>query len=369
MLLSTEPVGATCVRSRSRAPLFLLLLLAWFPNGLDLAQGGPWRSYQGGAGPGQGKHVVLVSGDEEYRSEEALPLLAKILADQHGFRCSVLFAVDPETGIVQPNIRTNIPGLELLDSADLLILFTRFRALPDPQMEAIDGYLKSGRPVLGIRTATHAFQFEPSSRWAHYGNGYTGPETDWEGGFGRLVLGERWVNHHGEHRHESTRGVVSPEAAGHPVVRGLAPGSVWGPTDVYGVRLPLPGDSFPVVLGELVRRRGEFQEDDRFFGMRPDDGPPVIEKNQPMMPIAWTRTYRLPGGRRGRAFTSTIGAAVDLESEGTRRLLVNAVYWCLGMEDQIPQAGTRVDLPGVYQATAYGFHDDNWWRIRRLMPW
>src|SRR6187200_2638832 len=91
-------------------------------------------TYEGGSGPGSGKHIVLVSGDEEYRSEEALPQLGKILALRHGFRCTVLFAIDPQDGTINPNISNNIPGLETLKSADLLILFTRFRNLPDDQM-------------------------------------------------------------------------------------------------------------------------------------------------------------------------------------------------------------------------------------------
>ena len=73
----------------------------------------PWVVYQGGDGPGKGKHIVLVSGDEEYRSEEALPQLGKILAQRHGFKCTVLFAVDPATGTIDPNNRRQIPGLEV----------------------------------------------------------------------------------------------------------------------------------------------------------------------------------------------------------------------------------------------------------------
>ncbi|HEX8202659.1 MAG TPA: hypothetical protein VF590_19435, partial [Isosphaeraceae bacterium] len=65
----------------------------------------PWVVYEGGQGPGRGKHVVLISGDEEYRSEEALPQLARILAEHHGFRCTVLFAIDPKDGTINPNVR------------------------------------------------------------------------------------------------------------------------------------------------------------------------------------------------------------------------------------------------------------------------
>src|SRR5439155_25432115 len=96
----------------------------------------PWLVLEGGDGPGKGKHVVLVSGDEEYRSEEALPQLGKILARRHGFKCTVLFAIDKSDATINPNV-SNIPGLEALDSADLMVIFTRFRDLPDDQMKHI----------------------------------------------------------------------------------------------------------------------------------------------------------------------------------------------------------------------------------------
>ena len=74
-----------------------------------------WLEFKGTDGPGAGKHIVLVSGDEEYRSEEALPMMAKILSTHHGFDCTVLFAIDPETGEIDPEHQTNIPGLDALD--------------------------------------------------------------------------------------------------------------------------------------------------------------------------------------------------------------------------------------------------------------
>ncbi len=89
-----------------------------------------WVAYEGGDGPGSGKHIVLVSGDEEYRSEEGLPQLGKILATHHGFKCTVLFPIDAETGEIDPGNQNNIPGLEALDDADLMVILTRFRDLP-----------------------------------------------------------------------------------------------------------------------------------------------------------------------------------------------------------------------------------------------
>ena len=309
-----------------------------------------WVVYDGFDGPGKGKHIVIVSGDEEYRSEEALPQLGKILAKHHGFKCTVLFAIDRNDGAINPKQLDNIPGLEALETADLMIIFTRFRELPDDQMNYIDDYVQSGRPIIGLRTATHAFRYgeDSTSEYKHYDF----RDTRWEGGFGRQVLGETWVGHHGHHRVQSTRGVIAPKMKTHPIVRGCD--DIWGPTDTYTVTLPMSGDAQPLVLGEVLE------------GMKPADKPIVgsyvrevrgrkLEKtpNDPMMPVAWIKSYTGKSGKASRVFTTTMGAAVDLESEGLRRLLVNAAYWCLGMEDSI-QDRANVDLVGEYKPAFFG---------------
>jgi hypothetical protein len=298
-----------------------------------------WVVYEGGEGPGKGKHVVLVSGDEEYRSEEALPQLGKILARHHGFKCTVLFAIHPETGEIDPNRNDNIPGLEALASADLMIIATRFRNLPPEQMKHLVEYIESGKPIIGLRTATHAFNMPGDHPYAKY----SWQSKDWDGGFGRQVLGETWINHHGQHGKQSTRGIVAPGAEDHPVLRGIASGDVWGPSDVYGVRLPLAGDSKPLVLGQVLE------------GMQPDSQPVEGKQNDPMMPVAWVKTYTTESGKTARVFTTTLGAATDLVSEGTRRMLVNAAYWCLGLENQIPPKA-NVELVGQYQPTQFSFN-------------
>ena len=300
----------------------------------------PWLELPGGEGPGKGKQVVLISGDEEYRSEEALTQLGKILAQRHGFDCTVLYAIDPATGEINPDHTTNIPGLEALENADLMVIATRFRNLPDEQMRHIDAYLRAGRPVVGMRTATHAFNVPRNRTYHHYAWDQTGERMPQ--GFGRQVLGESWVAHHGVHAKESTRGIVAPDAKDHPVLRGIADGDIWGPTDVYAVRLPLPGDSQPLVLGQVL------------VGMKPDDPPVEGPKNEPMMPVAWTKTYAIEGGPAGRVFTTTMGAATDLASAGVRRLLVNGCYWAVGLEDRIP-AATDVELVGEFVPTPFGF--------------
>jgi hypothetical protein len=298
----------------------------------------PWIVIDGAGGAGQGKHVVLVSGDEEYRSEEALPQLARILAKRHGFKCTVLFAIDRHDGTINPNQNDNIPGLESLRSADLLVLFTRFRMLPDDQMREIVDYVDSGRPVIGMRTATHAFAPKADTTFGRYG----WQSKQWDGGFGRQVLGETWVNHHGQHGRQSTRGLIAPGANAHPILRGIGDGDIWGPTDVYTVRLPLGGDSQPLVMGQVLS------------GMQPEDSPVVGKQNDPMMPVAWVKSYATPSGKTARVFATTMGASQDLANEGVRRLLVNACYWALGLEDRI-DARANVELVGKYRPTPFGF--------------
>jgi len=336
-----------------------------------------WLEFEGKANM---PHVVLVSGDEEYRSEEAMPQLAKILSEHHGYNCTVLFAQDPASpGYVNANYVFNIPGLEKLASADMMVIFTRFRALPDDQMVHIDNFLKSGKPVLGIRTSTHAFKFKDmdiTTSYAHYGNYYSG-DDEWKDGFGRLVLGENWRYHHGHHGHQSTRGVAVNGAKGNPILNGIGEGEFWGPADVYGVRLPLSGDAQAIMLGAVVGRPGDQDADDPRLGMRPtDDVVPekvkrknkdgveeLVDLNNPMMPIVWTKSYQIPGGKKGKAITSTIGSSTDMLSEGVRRLLVNSVFW--GLDKSVPSKA-NVEIVGAYNPKRFSFQKKGYWEERKL---
>ncbi|MBK8101006.1 MAG: PQQ-binding-like beta-propeller repeat protein [Planctomycetes bacterium] len=300
----------------------------------------PWLELAGGDGPGAGTHIVFVTGDEEYRSEESMPQLARILA-RLGCRCTVLFAIDPRTHAIDPNVQDHIPGLHHLDRADLLVMFTRFRNLPDDAMQHLADYVESGRPVVGLRTATHAFQIPAERRFAHW----TWRSKTWDGGFGRQILGETWIAHHGHHGVEGTLGVLADGAADHPILRGIAAGSIHDPADVYTVRLPLPGDCQPLVLGQVLAGL------DAGSGKAPAaDGK---DRNDPMMPIAWTRT-RQQNERDQRVFTTTLGAAQAFASSGTRRLLVNACLWAMGRENAI-SAELDVSTIGVFMPSPFGF--------------
>lgn len=313
-----------------------------------------WNVFKGTAGPGVGKKIVLVSGDEEYRSEEGLTQLGKILAQRQGFTCTVLYAIDPKTGEISPNYPKNIPGLEALDDADLLIIQTRFRDLPDAQMKHVDEFLMAGKPVIGLRTATHAFNAKSSPTYQHYSWHYKhGTNDPWADGFGRVVLGETWVAHHGSHKNESTRGRIAPGAASNPILHGIKDGEIWTCTDVYAARLPMQPTVTPLILGEVTKRPGPIQKNDPFYGMRPTDHEPDAAKNNPMMPVAWTKNYQLPGGKPGHSFCTTTGAAIDLTNEALRRLLVNAALELTGLP--VPDKAD-VQTVGDYKPHAYGFN-------------
>jgi len=210
--------------------------------------------------------------------------------------------------------------------------------LPDEQMRRVVDYVESGRPIVAMRTATHAFELKSSKTYERY----SWNSKEWDGGFGRQVLGETWIAHHGHHGQQSTRGIVVRGQEGHPILRGIHDGDIWGPSDVYEVRLPLSAGSQPLILGQVLE------------GMRAEDPPASGKQNDPMMPVAWVKSYVGAHAKTARVFTTTMGAAQDLENEGLRRLMVNACYWALGMEDKIP-ARTNVDLVGDYKPLPFKF--------------
>jgi hypothetical protein len=301
------------------------------------APGKDWVTYEGQSGPGRGKHIVVLSGDEEYRSEEGLPMLAKILATRHGFKCTVLFAINPATGTIDPTMQTNIPGLAALDSADLCVMLLRFRELPDAQMKHFVDYLERGKPIIALRTSTHAFAYSRNKQ-SPYAR-FSWNNKDWPGGFGQQVLGETWVNHHGDHGKQSTRGIINEDFKTHPILRGVT--DIWGPSDVYGV-VHLPPNAQVLVRGQVLT------------GMNPHDPPLEGPKNNPMMPLVWVLNYSGASGTTNQIVTTTMGAATDLESAGLRRLVVNACYWTLGLGDKIP-AEANVEHVGEFKPSPFGF--------------
>jgi type 1 glutamine amidotransferase len=322
--------------SRRKSSVKLWLLILMISNFLfaGVVNAKPGVVFEGDKGPGKGRHIVFVTGDEEYRSEESMPQIAKILAVHHGFKCTVLFAINKETGEIDPVTVDNIPGLEVLRKADLMVLFIRFRELPDEQMKYIIDYTNSGKPIVGLRTSTHAFRYQKNKN-SPYAK-YSFRDRQFDGGYGRQVLGETWINHCGQHQKESTRGLIAKGMENHPIVKGID--DIWGPSDVYGITT-LSGNSKPLIMGQVL------------LGMKPEDKPNLDKK---LVPIAWTKTYTGEKGKTARVFATTMGHGGDLKNESFRRLLVNACYWAMEMERKIP-AKSKVDLIGVYEPNPIGF--------------
>ncbi len=304
------------------------LALALFLVAVPAPAQDPWVVYPGGEGPGQGKHIVFVTGEESYRSEESMPLMARILSKHHGFKCTVLFAIDRNDGTINPQQKDNIPGLEALAGADLMVAFLRWRELPDDQMKRIVEYTDSGRPIVGLRNATHPFRYakRPESPYAKYDS----QSKDPAGGWGRLVLGETWVSHYGKNLVESTRCDAAEGAADHPILRGVRK-SFWIPDDVYGIST-LSGDSKPLLLGQPLS------------GWKAEDAPNAEKKP---IPVAWTKSHAGAGGKAARVFTTTMGHGDVFKVEDFRRLVANACYWGLALESRIPEKSV-VDLIGPY---------------------
>ena len=297
-------------------------------------------SYAGKAGPGKGKHVVLLSGDEEYRGEEALPMLGKILSQRHGFKCTVLFSVDAD-GTINPKATTSLSDPAVLDTADAIVMSLRFRNWPDETMARFDKYLRAGKPIVALRTSTHAFNgFPKGSAWEswNYNN---------QGGFGKRVLGETWLSHWGKHKVEATRGVIEESQKGHPLLRGV--GDIFGDTDVYEAYPP--ADATVLVRGLVL---AALTPDSVVASHRKPRSTDKQEQgvNDPPMPVVWTRMHKNDSGTTNRVLTTTMGSATDLENEGLRRLIVNGVYWGLGREVPAQADVTYVD---EYIPSFYGF--------------
>jgi type 1 glutamine amidotransferase len=289
-------------------------------------------TYQGDKGPGHGKHIVFLAGDHEYRSEESLPALARILAKHYGFKCSVFFTTDPKTGFIEPG-SSNIAGLEALKTADLLVIFLRFQDFPDAEMQHIADYLDRGGPVVGFRTATHSFQIKrPDAKFLkfHWQTGEAYP-----GGFGRQILGETWVSHYGTNHKMSSRLILQPDQLTHPILRGVK--DVWVQSGGYTAN---------PIEGSVILAKGEILN-----GMTPDS-PPAEGKQQ--MPVAWYRTYTGASGKSGRVFTTTHGASEDLLNDGFRRMSVNACLWAAGLEKNI-QPANDISFVGPYHPTTFAF--------------
>ncbi|XVJ58091.1 MAG: ThuA domain-containing protein [Tepidisphaera sp.] len=231
-------------------------------------------------------HVVFIAAEDEYRSEVTLASLAKD-AQARGWATTLLTSAPDQSN------PSNIPGLEALDRADLIVIYLRFRTLPAEQVAHLDRYLKRGGPIVGLRTSTHAFA---------YPQGH--PLEEWNG-FGERVLGAPWIRHFG---HDSTTDVThAPGAANDPLLKGVEPAfhvrswlyDLEGRFPPPGARILLMGQSCDAQSRQVPSRRPS--------------------------PVAWTRETPW----NGRVFMTTLGHPEDFESPSFRALLRNGMDWAL----------------------------------------
>jgi len=294
----------------------------------------PGVVYEGKKGPGKGKHIVFIASDHEYRGEETCPAIARILAYRYGFKCTVLFGVDKD-GYIQPG-SSNIPGMEALDKADMMFLFLRFVAPNDATMKPFIDYLGRGGPVAGLRTTTHAFN---GLKGVNSKYNFNSQDKSYRYGFGRQILGETWrppnAGHYGRNHQFSTRMNTVPSQVDHPVLRGVK--KMHAMAGAYSAE-PLP-NSVVLATNQVLKT------------MKADAEP---LENKPPKPAIWVRTYKSSSGKEGRVFTTTQGASEDIISEGVRRCIINGVFWCMNLEDDIA-ADMDVAFVGPYHPTTFSF--------------
>lgn len=235
--------------------------------------------------------VVFVTGDHEYSSEGTMPLIAQELERNYGMQVKVLQA--------HPDYKAeeNIPGLEALKDADLAVFFLRWRRLPEDQVKHIDAYLKSGKPVVGFRTTTHAFNYpkgHPLEKWNAFGEFALGSPPGWGGKADHTHCGHTC----------STDVTVIPEVAKNPILKGVDP-SFHVTSWLYKVLpdYPVKGATW-LLMGKAVNSEKTGFADN---------------------PVAWT--WQTPAG--GRVFATTLGHPDDFKVESFQRLVINGIHWAV----------------------------------------
>lgn len=278
-------------------------------------------------------HVVFVTGDEEYRSEESMPMLAKILKRELNCTVTVCYALD-SLGYIDPNRNDHISNLEALEDADLMVMFTRFRALPPNELRHIINYAESGRPMVGFRTSTHAFFHKNDSTLINKMNNKWPTE----------VFGQQWITHHGhfDDGNKPLTKVSTIVGKEHEILSGVEPFEAYSWLyHVDGGEWSLYGDSSPILMGKSLKSNHEEKGN--------------LDKYPLTNPVAWTKSYTGSSGKKARVFFTTLGHPYDFKIESMRKLALNGIYWALGKEKEIPKGGVNATIEGVYEPNNSGF--------------
>ncbi|MGB3144095.1 MAG: ThuA domain-containing protein [Maribacter sp.] len=279
-------------------------------------------------------HIVFVTGDEEYRSEESMPMLAKIAKREMGAKVTVLYSLD-SAGVIDPNRTDHIAGLEALKTADLMVMFTRFRNLPEDELKYITDYAESGKPMVGFRTSTHAFMYKNDTLLGKVYN------EAWPA----KVFGQQWITHHGhfdDGKFPVTNISIKPGQEEHPILKGFEPFDAYSWLyHVDGGDWKLQGNSSPILMGHSTKSQHEIDGNLNKF---PLDNP-----------VAWTKTYTGTSGKTARVFFTTVAHPYDFRIPAVRKIALNGIYWALGKEKQIPEEGVNVNLEEAFEPNNSGF--------------
>lgn len=250
-------------------------------------------------------HAVFVIGTPHYEPAKTMPPLARQLAEKFGFRTTVILPDgDPERS------EKGIEGLDVLKQADIAVFYLRFLTLPKEQLDHIINYVESGKPVIGLRTSTHAFIYPEGHEL-----------QKWNIGFGKDVLGSSYY----VHMAGTTDVKVLPAAKDHPVLTGIPDEPLQAAGVLY--RACLPADATPLLMGTGKPRKAGTVTN--IFGTH-------VLKDVEKSPIAWV--WQNQWG--GRVFTTTLGHVKTFENEWMVRLLVNGIHWAAGRP--VPKASVKM---------------------------
>ena len=253
--------------------------------------------------------IVFVCGDHEYSGEETLSQLANELEKNYGFKTKVIKSFPDQ------NAERNIPGLEALADADLAVFYLRWRQLPADQIAHIDSYMKSGKPIMGFRTTTHAFNYSEKDPLFNY-NAFPEKAFGAPPGWG----GPAKHSHYGHQ--SSTDASIIPSKANHPILKGVQP-SFHVRSWLYRV---LP--DYPVEGADWL-----------MMGKAVDADKSAVEQ-----PIAWT----WENSYKARVFFTTMGHPEDFSVEPFQRVVINAIHWELGLKVPSKWKG-RLDINVPYR--------------------
>ncbi len=272
-------------------------------------------------------HVVFIIGDHEYRSEESMPMIGGILERELGAKISYCFAMD-DNRTLNPSREDHIDNLKALKTADLVVFFTRFRALPDNELKYITDYVESGKPVVGFRTSTHTFLYKDNAKKEYLNN-------EWAA----KLFGQQWVTHHG-HFDDGKNPLTSVSIIKpHSILNSIKPFDAYSWLyHVDGGDWKLNGACDLLLQGKALKTSHE-TELDKF---------PISN------PVAWTKTYTGKSKKTARVFFTTLGHPYDFKNENMRKLAVQGMYWALGKENLIPKNGLNVTPISEYNPSNSG---------------